>query len=79
VAKSPVALPPEFEGRVMLKIRACNVAAAISLADYAARALCLRRGAPDRMTATREAVAHSRALMANVDTLVAELTRKGWL
>jgi hypothetical protein len=40
VAERPVALPPEFEERVMLKIRAYNAAAAISLADYAARALC---------------------------------------
>jgi hypothetical protein len=67
----------------MLKIRAYNVAAAISLADYAERALRLRRGTTDRMIATQEAVARSRALMADIDRLVAELTseltRKGWL
>jgi hypothetical protein len=67
----------------MLKIRAYNVAAAISLADYAERALRLRRGTTDRMIATQEAVAHSRALMADIDALVAELTseltRMGWL
>jgi hypothetical protein len=67
----------------MIKICAYNAAAAISLADYAERALCLRRGTADQMTATQEAIAHSRVLMANIDTLVAELTseltRKGWL
>jgi hypothetical protein len=67
----------------MLEIRAYNAAAAIGLADYTERALCLRRGTADRMTATQEAIAHSRALMANIDTLVeelaSELTRKGWL
>jgi hypothetical protein len=63
----------------MLEVRAYNAAAAVGLADYAERALCLRRGAADRMTATREAIAHSRALITNIDTLVAELTRKGWL
>jgi hypothetical protein len=63
----------------MLKIRAYNVAAAISLVDYAERALRLRRGTTDRMIATQEAVAHSRALMADIDALVAELTRMGWL
>jgi hypothetical protein len=67
----------------MLKIRAYNATAAIGLADYTERAIGLRRGTAARITATREAVAHSRALMANIDTLVAELTseltRKGWL
>jgi hypothetical protein len=63
----------------MLEVRAYNAAAAVGLADYAERALCLRRGAADRMTATQEAIAHSRALITNIDTLVAELTRKGWL
>jgi hypothetical protein len=67
----------------MLKIRAYNAAAAINVADYAGRALRLRRGTIDRMTSTRAAVAHSRVLMASIDTLVAELTseltRKGWL
>jgi hypothetical protein len=83
VAERPVVLPPEFAGCVMLKIRAYNAAAAINVADYAERALRLRRGTIDRMTATRAAVAHSRVLMASIDTLVAELTseltRKGWL
>jgi hypothetical protein len=83
VAERPVAFPPEFEERVMLKIRAYNTAAAIGLADYAARAHCLRRGTADRMTATQEAVAHSRALITNIDTLLAEFTRQltsqGWL
>jgi hypothetical protein len=67
----------------MLKIRAYNAAAAIGLADYAERALRLRRGTTDRITATREAVAHSRVLVTNIDILIAELTseltRKGWL
>lgn len=67
----------------MLTIRAYNAAAAISLTDYAARSVCLRRGTIGRITATQEAVAHSRALMGNIDTLLAELTselaRKGWL
>jgi hypothetical protein len=83
VAERPVALPPEFAGFVMIKIRAYNAAAAISLADYAERSLCLRRGTTDRIIATQEALAHSRALIADIDTLVAkltsELTRKGWL
>jgi hypothetical protein len=65
----------------MHKIRAYNADAAISLTDYAGRAFSLRRGTTDRMTATQEAIAHSRALMANIDTLLAELTseltRKG--
>jgi hypothetical protein len=67
----------------MLKIRAYNAAAAISLADYTERALCLRRGTTDRMAISQAAVAHSRVLMANIDTLIgeltSELTRKGWL
>jgi hypothetical protein len=79
----PVALPREFEERFMQKTRAYNAAAAISMTDYAGRALGLRRGTAERMTATQVAVAHSQALMANIDTLVAELagelTRKGWL
>jgi hypothetical protein len=83
VAERPVALPPEFAGCVMLKIRAYNVAAAISVADYAERALRLRRGSTDRMIATQEAIAHSRAFIADINALVgklaSELTRKGWL
>jgi hypothetical protein len=79
VAERPVVLPPEFAGCVMLKIRAYNAAAAINLADYAERALRLRRGTKDRMIATQAAVCHSRSLIADIDTLVAELTRKGWL
>jgi hypothetical protein len=84
VAERPVALPPEFAGCVMIKIRAYNAAAAISLANYAERALRLRRGTTDRMIATQEALAHSRASWATLtDALVAEftseLTRKGWL
>jgi hypothetical protein len=67
----------------MNTIRAYNAAASINLAGYAERALCLRRGTTDRMTATQAAIAHSRVLMANIDTLVAELTSeltgKGWL
>jgi hypothetical protein len=67
----------------MLEIRAYNAAAAISLADYAERAVCLRRGTRDRVAATREAISHSVALLVNIDALVTELTRqltsKGWL
>jgi hypothetical protein len=67
----------------MLKIRAYNAAAAIDLADYAGRALGLRRGTADRMRATQEAVAHSRGLIVKIDALVAEFTRQftsqGWL
>jgi hypothetical protein len=72
-----------FEERVKLKIRAYNASAAIGLTDYTERAISLRRGAAARITATQEALAHSRALMASIDTLVAELTseltRKDWL
>jgi hypothetical protein len=67
----------------MLEIRAYNAAAAISLADYAGRALRLRRGTTRRMIATQEVIAHSQALIAKIDALVAEfarqLTSQGWL
>jgi hypothetical protein len=67
----------------MHTIRAYNAAAAINLAGYAARAHCLLRGSRDRVTATLQAIDLSQALIANIDTLVAELTseltRKGWL
>jgi hypothetical protein len=63
--------------------RAYNAAAAINLADYAARAQCLRRGSRERVTATRKAIDLSQALITNIDALAAELsselTRKGWL
>jgi hypothetical protein len=83
VAERPIALPPEFEQRVMHTIGAYNAAAAINLADYAARANCLRRGTRERVTATQKAIDLSQALIANIDALVeelaSELTRKGWL
>jgi hypothetical protein len=67
----------------MQKIRAYNAAAAKDMADYAARAHCLRRGTRERVTATRKAIDLSQALIANIDALVAglasEFTRKGWL
>jgi hypothetical protein len=67
----------------MHRIRAYNAAAATNLADYAARAQCLRRGTRERLTATQNAIDLSRALIANtealVEGLVSGLTRKGWL
>jgi hypothetical protein len=67
----------------MHKIRAYNAAAAINLTDYAVRAHRLRRGTRERVTATLKAIDLSQALIANIDALVAELTReltiKGWL
>jgi hypothetical protein len=81
VAERPVALLPEFEERVMHTIRAYNAAAAINLADYAARAHCLRRGTRERVTATQKAIDLSQALIANIDALVAglgsDLTKEG--
>jgi hypothetical protein len=67
----------------MLKIRAYNAAAAIDLADYAARAHYLRRGTRERVSATQKAIDLSQALIANIDAFVTDLardlTKKGWL
>ncbi len=67
----------------MHTIHAYNAAAAINLADYAVRAHRLRRGTAERVTATREAIDLSQALIAKIDALVAglasELMRKGGL
>jgi hypothetical protein len=62
----------------MVKIRAFNDAAAMYLADYAFRALFSRSDTGRRLTATQEAIARSRALMVEVDALIAKLP-KGWL
>jgi hypothetical protein len=72
-------IPPEFEERVMVTIHEFNAAATVYLADYASRALFSRRDTGRRMSATEEAVAHSRALMVQVDALIAKLIPKGWL
>jgi hypothetical protein len=77
VAERPVALPPEFDERVMLLIHEFNAAASASLADYSSRALSLRINTGRRLTATQEAMARSRALMVELDALIAEITRKG--
>jgi hypothetical protein len=63
----------------MVTIRAFNDAATIYLDDYVSNALCLRRETERQVTATQEAVAHSRALMVEVDDLIAKLTPKGGL
>ncbi len=60
----------------MFTIRQFNADAMRCLADYASRALCLRRNAGRRVTASQEAVGHSRALMVKVDALTAEVARK---
>jgi hypothetical protein len=75
----PAALPPEFEERVMVTIHEFNAAATVYLADYASRALFSRRDTGRRVSATEEAVAHLRALMVEVDALIAKLIPKGWL
>jgi hypothetical protein len=67
----------EFQERDMLTIRAFNDVATIYLADYVSSALCLRRDTERQVTATQEAVAHSRALMVEVDALIAEAREKG--
>jgi hypothetical protein len=65
-----VALPPGFQERDMLAIQEFNAAAITYLAYYASRALCLRRNTGRRVTASQEAVAHSRELMVKIDALV---------
>jgi hypothetical protein len=79
VAERPVALPPEFEEPVMVRIQEFNAAATVYLADYASRALFSRRDTGRRVAATEEVVAHSRALMVEVDVLIAKFIPKGWL
>jgi hypothetical protein len=63
----------------MIRIRAFNADALTRLADYASRALYSRYDTGRRVTASQEAVVHSRALIADADALFTELTRKGWL
>jgi hypothetical protein len=79
VAERPVALSPEFEERVMVTIHEFNAAASVHLADYASRALFSCRDTGRRLAATEEVVAHSRALMVEVDALIAKLIPKGGL
>jgi hypothetical protein len=62
--RTQVALPSEF-----------NAVAITYLADYASRALCLRRNTGRRVTASQAAVAHSQELMVKIDALIAEINR----
>jgi hypothetical protein len=70
---------PVAEERVMVTINEFNAAATVHLADYASRALFSRRDTGRRVAATEEVVAHSRALMVEVDAFIAKLIPKGWL
>jgi hypothetical protein len=54
----------------MVTIHEFNAAATVYLADYASRALFSRRDTARRVAATEEVVAHSRAIMVEVDTLI---------
>jgi hypothetical protein len=73
--RTQVALPPEFQERDMLAIYEFNAVAIKYMADYASRALCLRRNTGRRVTASLEAVAHSQELMVKIDALIAEIKR----
>jgi hypothetical protein len=73
--RTQVALPPEFQERDMLAIHEFNAVAITYMADYASRALCLRRNTGRRVTASQEAVAHSQELMVKIDALIAEINR----
>jgi hypothetical protein len=59
----------------MLAIHEFNAVAITYMADYASRALCLRRNTGRRVTASLEAVAHSQELMVKIDALIAEINR----
>jgi hypothetical protein len=60
-----------------------NADASKLLAQYESRALLLRRGTAERATATGEAIAKSRALIARIVELearfAADAMRAGWL
>jgi hypothetical protein len=83
VAERPIVLPPEFDERVMQKIRAYNAAAALDLTDYVERVRRLQRDTGEQVTATHKAIDLSQVFIVKLDALDAELTSelttKGWL
>jgi hypothetical protein len=64
-------------------LRQFNADVSMLLAQYESRALSLRRGTRERVTATREAIAKSQALIAHIIELdanfAAHALRMGWL
>jgi hypothetical protein len=78
VAERLVVLPPAT-GKRDMPHQAFNVDAIIVLVEYESRALRLRQGTADRVVATREIVAHSRVLIAELDALLGmDAFRMGW-
>jgi hypothetical protein len=67
----------------MMPYRQFNADASMRLTQYKYRALLLRHGAEERITATQEAVAKSLALLARIGALdahfAADAVRMGWL
>jgi hypothetical protein len=63
----------------MLLISEFNTVANRSLVDFASRAICSSRDTGRRVAAAQEADACSQALIVEVDALIAEATRMGWL
>ena len=64
----------------MLTILEFNAEAFTLATQYVSRSVCLRRGTEWRRTATDDAIAQSRVLIANADALLAiNATRLGWL